>query len=125
MRHKRHYSVEEANALRDWVAGELEKVRAAVGRLQRQGVTEALGRAGAEEGGGYPDREVAGDVVTLYLRLRQLQSIDVVVRDLGRGLVDFPALRDGEEVYLCWTTDEPSVAHWHELDAGAAGRQSL
>ncbi len=117
--------MEEANELCDWVGGELEELREAVGRLQRSGVAEALGLACAEEGGGYPNREVADDVVKLYLRLRQLNSIDVVVRDLASGLVDFPAVRDGEEVYLCWTTDEPSVAHWHALDAGAAGRQAL
>jgi len=49
----------------------------------------------------------------------------VIVRDLDGGLVDFPALRDGREVYLCWTVGEPRVRHWHDLDAGAAGRHEL
>ena len=41
------------------------------------------------------------------------------------GLCDFPSLRDGREVYLCWRLGEPEVSHWHELDAGFAGRQPL
>jgi len=42
-----------------------------------------------------------------------------------RGLVDFPALVDGKEVYLCWKLGEPEVLFWHDMDAGFAGRQSL
>jgi hypothetical protein len=41
------------------------------------------------------------------------------------GIVDFPSLRDGREVYLCWRVDEPTVAYWHDLDAGFRGRQPL
>jgi hypothetical protein len=49
----------------------------------------------------------------------------VVVKDLETGLLDFPTERDGEVVFLCWRYGEPSVAHWHSLDAGFAGRQPL
>jgi hypothetical protein len=48
-----------------------------------------------------------------------------VVRDIGRGLIDFPSIRDGEEVYLCWELTEDRVSWWHELDAGYPGRQPL
>ena len=41
------------------------------------------------------------------------------------GLCDFPSLRDGREVYLCWRLEEPSVRYWHEVNAGYAGRQPL
>jgi len=54
-----------------------------------------------------------------------LQAADIVVRDLVRGLVDFPAVRDGEEIYLCWLVDEPQIEHWHALDAGFSGRRRL
>jgi hypothetical protein len=47
------------------------------------------------------------------------------LRDLDRGLVDFPAIRDGREVYLCWIEGEPDIDFWHDLDAGYAGRQEL
>jgi hypothetical protein len=49
----------------------------------------------------------------------------VLVRDLDRGLVDFPALIDGREVYLCWQLDEPEITHWHGLESGFAGRRLL
>jgi hypothetical protein len=49
----------------------------------------------------------------------------VVLRDVERGLIDFPALRDGQEVYLCWLIDEDEISCWRELDAGFAGRRPL
>lgn len=55
----------------------------------------------------------------------QLDELGVVVKDLDLGLLDFPALRDGEEVELCWQVGEPAVAHWHPLDAGFAGRKPI
>jgi len=125
MRHKRHYSVDEANALRAWVAHQISQIREAAGSLRQPTASAALSRAADGDGGGYPGREVAVDAVDIYLRMRRLDFMDVIVRDLDRGLVDFPALRDGREVYLCWTVGEPSVQHWHDLDAGAAGRHEL
>ena len=44
-----------------------------------------------------------------------------MLRDLDRGLVDFPSLRDGREVYLCWVDGEPDIEYWHDLDAGLLG----
>ena len=55
----------------------------------------------------------------------QLEELGVLVKDLDRGLVDFPALRDGEEVLLCWEVGEDEIAFWHGLDEGFAGRKPL
>jgi hypothetical protein len=55
----------------------------------------------------------------------ELQELGVLVKDLDRGLVDFPALRDGEEVLLCWQVGEDEVAYWHGLEEGFAGRKPL
>ncbi len=63
--------------------------------------------------------------MNLAMAAAELEAADIVVRDPVRGLVDFPAIVDGEEVYLCWMLDEPEVGHWHEPDAGFAGRQPL
>jgi hypothetical protein len=54
-----------------------------------------------------------------------LQELGVAVKDLDRGLVDFPALRDGEEVLLCWQLGEEQVGYWHGVDDGFAGRREL
>ncbi len=51
--------------------------------------------------------------------------MDVVLRDLERGLVDFPSLRNGEEIYLCWEEGEPEVGFWHDSESGYGGRQPL
>jgi hypothetical protein len=48
-----------------------------------------------------------------------------VLRDIDRGLVDFPSVIDGSEVYLCWELDEDDVAYWHDMDAGYGGREPL
>ncbi len=60
-----------------------------------------------------------------HLGFEALEQLDIVVRDLERGLVDFPAVIDGREVYLCWLIDEPAVGHWHGVEAGFAGRRPL
>lgn len=55
----------------------------------------------------------------------ELEGAGVELKDLDAGLLDFPSLRDGRVVYLCWLVSEPTIAFWHELDGGFAGRQPL
>ncbi len=55
----------------------------------------------------------------------ELQELGLLVKDLDEGLVDFPALHDGEEVLLCWHLGEDEVAFWHTLEDGFAGRKPL
>lgn len=47
------------------------------------------------------------------------------IKDVNLGLLDFSALKDGREVYLCWRYGEGDIAFWHEVDAGFAGRQPI
>ena len=56
---------------------------------------------------------------------QELHDLHVEIKDYLTGLIDFPARVDGREVYLCWRLGEPEVGHWHELNAGFAGRQKL
>ena len=59
-------------------------------------------------------------------RVRNIAALGVLVKDLDTGLIDFPTLRGGREVYLCWRLGEGSrIAWWHEVDSGFAGRQRL
>ncbi len=123
--HERHYTIEQANAARGWVAARVERMRTALAKLDDRSARAALLDIDATVGGWYPGRTVATAAIVLGMAFAELEAADVVVRDPQRGLVDFPALLDGEEIYLCWMLDEPEVGHWHEPDAGFAGRRPL
>ena len=61
----------------------------------------------------------------LRLPLEEFEERGIIIRDLQRGLIDFPAMREGREVYLCWIYGEERIDYWHEIDTGFAGRQPL
>ena len=127
MRHERHYTLEQANAVRGWVSERVNWIRDARNQLVALGdlATDAISALEPDDGGSYPGRQVARPLVELSRALGELEAVDVVLRDVDRGLVDFPSLRDGEEVYLCWLLDEREIGFWHVPDAGFAGRQPL
>jgi hypothetical protein len=73
-------------------------------------------------------REQEGMTITvkrMEQAVRQIDAWGVTLRDIGTGLVDFPALANGRPIWLCWKLGEDEIAHWHELDAGIAGRKTL
>jgi hypothetical protein len=125
VQHARHYSLEEANTSLPEVAELLARLRAAREQLSDTDAREALTEAGPTNGGGEPGRVVSEAFLALRDGLVELREREVVLRDLERGLVDFPAIRDGEEIYLCWEEGEDEIAFWHEPDAGFAGRKPL
>jgi hypothetical protein len=125
MIHERHYTIEQADAARPWVSERLERMRDAVARLSDDEARAALEQIESADGGSFPGREVAEALLEFHAALSELEQLEVVVRDLERGLVDFPAIRDGEEVYLCWVEGESEIGFWHRPDAGFAGRQPL
>jgi hypothetical protein len=57
--------------------------------------------------------------------LAEIDSIGVVVKDLGQGLLDFPSAMDGKSILLCWKLGEPAIAFWHTEEEGFAGRKPL
>lgn len=71
----------------------------------------------------------AGELVETFRKFEnvvlELQQLGCELKGIEQGLIDFPALREGRKVYLCWQYNEPEVAFWHEVDAGFAGRQRL
>ena len=126
MRHDRHYTLEEATDELGSVARLLAIMREARERLTDAEARDALAEASPTNGGGRPGRQVGEAFVALRAAAGRLQAMEVVLRDLERGLVDFPAFVDGEEAYLCWVeTEEDGIAYWHDLDAGYAGRHPL
>ena len=125
MIHARHYTLEEASELLPRVAALIDRMRAARNRLGDREAREALSEAGPTNGGGTPGRTVSEGFLELRDSMLELRELEVVLRDLDRGLLDFPSLRDGEEVYLCWQEGEDAIGYWHEPEAGFAGRRPL
>jgi hypothetical protein len=103
----------------------VRRLRDARRRLVERGFDTELAERADATGGAWPGPERARETVEMALGFERLERLDIVVRDLERGLVDFPALIDGREVYLCWLIDEPAVGHWHGVEAGFAGRRPL
>jgi hypothetical protein len=128
MQHQRHYTLEQAMAVRGWVVVRVGWVRDAQARLVALGerARDAIASLDVRTGGAYPGREVARSLVELSRAAGELEAVDIVLRDVERGLIDFPAVRDGQEVYLCWLMDEEeSIGFWHDTGGGFGGRQPL
>jgi hypothetical protein len=123
--HSRHYTLEQATALLPRVKELIAVMRTARDRLGDREAREALAEAGATNGGGAPGRTVSEGFLELRESMRELRERGLVLRDLDRGLVDFPSLRDGQEVYLCWREGEDEIGFWHTPDAGFAGRRPI
>jgi len=122
---QKHYTRDEARYLlpqtRQWLTRSSEL------QAEVQEVEERLGGLMA------PGSDLGGEVVNTWVRtlvdleevLLEFQRREILVKDLQRGLVDFPAVLDGREVFLCWEQDEEDIEFWHELEAGYAGRERL
>ena len=125
MIHERHYTLEEASKLLPHVVELLERMRAARDRLGDREAREALSEAGPTNGGGDAGRTVSEGFLELRDTITELRELEAVLRDLDRGLLDFPSLRDGREIYLCWQEGEEAIEYWHDPEAGFAGRRRL
>jgi hypothetical protein len=125
VQHERHYTLDEANTALERVVELIDRLRAARVGLGDEAAREALADAAPANGGGEPGRVVSRAFLELRDALLELQAMEVVLRDLDRGLVDFPSVRDGREVYLCWQEGEDEIGFWHEPEAGFAGRRPL
>jgi hypothetical protein len=125
MRHDRHYTLDEARIELPWVVETLETMRSARERLTDAEAHELLSDGATGNGGGSPGKQVGEAFLELQSALTEFAEREIVLRDLDRGLVDFPAVLSDREVYLCWVEGEPDIGFWHDLEAGFAGRQEL
>jgi len=124
-RFRKHYTRDEAQTLvpqlRAWLA-ELNRLRVEVERYDKR-----LGGLNTE------GQDTGGETVNQWIRalagmqniLAEFQRREIFIKDLSRGLVDFPALIGGKEVFLCWEADEDKIEFWHDLDTGYGGREKL
>ncbi len=125
MIHERHFTREQANALLTEVEPMLRALRDARDRLTDSEAHELLSTAAPANGGGAPGRVVGDAFLEVRDLLARVQELGIVIRDIDRGLIDFPAIIDDHEVYLCWQLDEAEVEFWHDLESGFGGRQPL
>jgi len=122
---KKHYTREEARAL-------LPQVRLWLKRMSqlRADLEKFEGRL---SGLMSPGCDLGGELVNTWVKtlahledvLLEFQRREIQVKDIDRGLLDFPAIIGEKEVFLCWEQDEEDVEFWHDLDAGYAGRERL
>ena len=119
----RLYTVEEANAALARLRDSLARIREARREVLRSG-RRVGARAGAN-GGGPEGTAYLEALSILREEVEGLAEEDIILRDAESGLVDFPSLREGRVVQLCWRLGEDEVTHWHEVDAGFQARKPL
>lgn len=122
------FTVEEANSLLPTARRVVEKIRGAHAQVAASREAARAAASGAElGGGGMPGgAQYVKALTALSGRVRQLEELGVQLKDYERGLIDFPCLRDGRVVLLCWQWGEgDEIEWWHDLEAGFAGRQPL
>jgi hypothetical protein len=121
----RLFTLEEANALLPDIKrlfGKIDRARATLRRLapEAKRASETTGGGGTVYGIQYVD-----SLTTLMVCAQEIANLGIEIKDFERGLCDFPHLREGRVVYLCWQRGEESIEWWHDTDAGFAGRQPL
>jgi hypothetical protein len=129
----RYFTLAEANAALEELRPLAEEMVAKRRELvEAQAQRAALGaQVGANGGDLTPsdfadaDQELERAASELAHSVEQIQAAGVLVKDLDQGLLDFPALREGEEILLCWRVGEADIRYWHGLEEGFAGRKPL
>ena len=122
----RYFTLQEAketlSAIRPWL-DEIQSIRQEI-LARRPDVWPVVERA-AGNGGSPAASKLVKEFERLDTLVHQVLATGTLVKDINLGLLDFPALRDGREVYLCWKWEEDDIEFWHEVDAGYAGRQPI
>ncbi len=122
------FTIQEANALLPSVRVILAKIQRAHRRLaEYRDEARKAAEAAEQGGGGIADGVAYANILTdLTSQMSELDTLGVQLKDFERGLVDFPSLRDGRVVLLCWQLGEgDELEWWHDVDAGFAGRTPL
>jgi hypothetical protein len=121
----KHYTLDEARALLPQIRQWLEQLSSKRQQLSdgEQRMTGPLSQ-GCDLGGGTVNQwiRLLADIKAL---LEEFSSREIEIKDVERGLIDFPAVIGGKEVFLCWEKDEDDIEFWHDLHAGYAGRERL
>lgn len=122
------FTVEEANSLLPNVKPIVHKIQRAHRRVSSFQSAAKHAADGAEFGGGGITNGAAYArlLMDLSISAGQLEALGIQLKDYGHGLIDFPSMREGRVVLLCWKADEgDNIEWWHDVEAGFAGRQPL
>jgi hypothetical protein len=121
-----YFSLEKANEvlveIRPIIA-ELLELRGEI--LEKQPQAWPVIEKSAGNGGGKIASELVRDFNRIDALVRAINATGAILKDVNTGLVDFLAVRDGREVYLCWRYGEPEIQYWHDIEGGFAGRQPI
>ena len=124
-RYTKHYTREEVRALlpqvREWLSN-LNELRSSVERYDKR--LSGMNSEGQDTGGETVNKWIRA-LAAMQAILADFQQRQIFIKDLRRGLVDFPAIIGGKEVFLCWESDEDDVEFWHDLESGYSGREKL
>ena len=126
----RFYDIDQANERLEQLRPLLERLRAdrdAVAEAQAELVRVRGTNGSVEHAAELREREqrVRGLVRRMKQAVEQMEAWDVTLRDIGTGLIDFPALANGRPIWLCWRLGEDRIGWWHEHDAGFDARKPL
>ena len=121
------FTLDEANDLIPWLAEtfrNLELLRQEYAAIQQR-LADLLGSTGGSAD--VDGLNASADQLTRQINggVEEILDQGIIVRDVSRGLVDFPSQRDGREVYLCWIGGETRIDYWHETDRGFSHREPL
>ena len=124
-RYQKHYTREEARALLPEVRLWLKRINVLRETLEKYEQRVQALMAERDDVGGESVNSLVRTLVEIRDVLREFQKRDIQIKDLSRGLIDFPAIIAGKEVFLCWEDGEEDIEFWHDLDTGYAGREPL
>jgi hypothetical protein len=123
---QRYFTLQEANETLKLIRPLMDEVQAIRQKiLKHQPEAWPAIQKSAGNGGNRVLSKLVQDFEKFDALVHQIQATDVLIKDINLGLLDFPALKDGREVYLCWQYGEGDIAFWHEVEAGYAGRQPI
>jgi hypothetical protein len=122
---QKHYTLAEARSLLPALPLWLAELRLLQRQLTRSGERTAELLAEGRDLGGERVNEPLRNLARVQELLAELSSRELQLKDLDRGLVDFPSLRGDREVFLCWEDGEDDIEYWHDLETGYAGRERL
>lgn len=121
-----YFTLQEANEALNIIRplmDEVQRIRQKI--LEKQPEAWPAIEKSAGNGGNRALSNMVQDFEKFDALVHRIQDTDVLIKDINIGLLDFPALRDEREVYLCWQYGEEEIAFWHEVEAGYAGRQPI